>query len=179
MKHVKWIFILFLAMVAVVFCVLFTMSHLPQADQFQAATDLAAPPDKVWAFLDDEQNLKKWVSWLVDVKRTGPRGVGSKLTLTMQDANNGDMLIKIDSFCTEYIPGEKMTETVSSSEYHFNGSVTYRLISAGQGRTRMDVDSEYHFAQWYADMMSPLIMPAARNKLKRDLDRLKAVVEKL
>jgi uncharacterized protein YndB with AHSA1/START domain len=178
MKWYKVVAILGAVIVGGSFAVLFALGRLPDADRFRTSTDIDAPPAKVWAFLDDEQNMKKWVSWLEDIKRTGPHGAGATLTITMKDANNGGQIMRFDSRCTEYVPGSLLSESMDAPEYGFDGVVSYRLTDLGNGRTRLETDSRFHFAQWFANLMSPLVMPAARSKMLGDLEHFKALVEK-
>jgi uncharacterized protein YndB with AHSA1/START domain len=175
MKWLKWIFIVPVALVALATAALAIAGHLPDADRIRTSTEINAPPGKVWAFLNDEQNMKKWVSWLVDVKQSGPRGPGSTLTLTMRDENNGGALMRFQSLCTEYVPPTRLGETFIATE--FKGSETYLLTDLGNGKTRLDIDSRYQFSQWFANLMSPLILPAAKSKLTADLAHLRALVE--
>jgi uncharacterized protein YndB with AHSA1/START domain len=178
MKYVKWIALLFVAMIALVVTILLIMGHMPNSDQFEASTEINAPAAKVWAFLDDEQNMPKWISWLQEAKLEGPRGVGSKLTLVMRDENNGGQTMRLESRCTEYVPGSRLSERIDSREGQFEGTATYRVTDLGNGRTRLDVDNRYHFDQWFANLMSPLVLPAARSKMMSDMEHLKALVEK-
>jgi uncharacterized protein YndB with AHSA1/START domain len=178
MRYVKWISILLASMILLVAGLLFVIGHMPDADRFQASTEINAPVAKVWAFLDDEQNMKKWISWLQEVKRTGPRGTGSTLTIVMHDENNGGRPMTLLSHCTEYVPGSLLGERIEDPVEQFDGSSTYKLTDLGNGKTRLDIDSRYAFHQWFANLMSPLVLPAARNKLMGDLSHLKELVEK-
>jgi uncharacterized protein YndB with AHSA1/START domain len=176
MRYLKWIALAFAVMLGLVVAFLLVLGHLPDADRFQVATEIAAPPGKVWAFLDNEQNMTKWVSWLTDVKRSGPGGQGSLLTLTMRDENNGGVPVRIESRCTEYVPPSLRTEAMATPG-QFEGTETYRLTGLANGKTRLDVISRFHFTQWFANLMSPLVLPAARSKMQGDLERFKTLVE--
>lgn len=160
------------------FVILFVLGRMPDADRFQTSTEINAPAAKVWAYLDDEQNMKQWVSWLVDVKRSGPHGPGSTLTITMKDENNGGQVMRFDTHCTEYVPGALMNEHMDAPEYGIDGTVAYRLTDLGNGKTRFETDSRFHFSQWFANLMTPLVMPAARSKMVGDIEHFKALVEK-
>ena len=59
----------------------------------------------------------------------------------------------------------------------FTGQQTYRLTSVGSA-TRLDIESQYEFGMWFAKLMSPVIMPAARKKMIDDLGRLKGILER-
>ena len=43
--------------------------------------------------------------------------------------------------------------------------------------TRLEIDGDYHFTQWFASLMTPLIMPAAAKKMEGDIATLKKLVE--
>jgi len=58
----------------------------------------------------------------------------------------------------------------------FDGQQSYELSDLGNGRTRIDIDSHYRFAQWFANFMEPLVTPAARKKLDGDVAHLKSAV---
>jgi uncharacterized protein YndB with AHSA1/START domain len=176
MKWIKTIALLGAVIIGGSFAVVFALGRMPNAGRMQASTEINAPPGKVWAFLEDEQNMKKWVSWLTDVQWSGPRGLGSTLILTMKDENNGGQTMRIESRTTEYVPESRFTVTLNAPE--FDGTQQYRLTDLGNGRTRLDIDGRFHFSQWFANFMTPLVMPAAKSKMDGDLSHLKELVEK-
>jgi carbon monoxide dehydrogenase subunit G len=176
MKWLKIIGIMAAVIIGGSVAIVFLLGRLPNAGRIQTSTEINAPREKVWAFLDNEQNMKQWVSWLVDVKQAGPRGPNAVLTLTMRDENNGGQVMTFNSRCIEYVPGTKMTEKMESTE--FDGTQSYLLTDLGNGRTRLDIDGNFHFPNWFANFMTPLIMPAAKSKMVGDLEHLKSIVEK-
>jgi uncharacterized protein YndB with AHSA1/START domain len=140
-----------------------------------ASAEIAASPQQVWVWINDGDKLKQWVSWLVDVKESQPRGPGSTQTWVMRDENNGGMLMNLEGRCTEYVPNSRLTVAINAPEYGFDGKQSYVLTDLGNGRTRLDTDGEYHFSQWFANLMTPLVMSASKTKLEGDLARLKTL----
>ncbi len=177
MKWLKWIFIVPAALLAFVFVVLLILGALPGNGQMHVSTEIAASPQQVWPWIDNGDKLKQWVSWLVDVKQAQPRAPGSTQTWVMKDENNGGMLMTLNGRCTEYVPDSRLAVAITSAD-EFDGAQSYTLTDLGNGRMRLDIDGRYHFTNWFANLMTPLIMPAARNKLVNDVAHLKALAEK-
>jgi uncharacterized protein YndB with AHSA1/START domain len=178
MKWLKWIFIIPAALILVIFLVLLVASHLPGAGKMHASIEITGTPHKVWPWLEQGTRLKQWISWLVDVQEPSAPGVGTAQTWTMKDENNGGQMMKLVGRCTEYKPESRLGIGIDAPGYGFDGRQTYALTDMGNGRTRLDVEGEYHFSMWFANLMTPLVMSAATDKLNGDMARLKALVEK-
>jgi hypothetical protein len=95
----------------------------------------------------------------------------------MHDANNGGAPMSIASRCTEFTPPKRLGVTVNVPNA-FDGSQTYAITDLGNNRSRLDIDGEYRFTQWFASLMTPLIMPAAAKKMEGDIATLKRLTEK-
>lgn len=176
MKWLKWVFIVPAALLVLVFGILLVLSNLPGAGKLHASVEIAASPQQIWPFLNEGDKLKQWVSWLAEVKQTEPRGPGASQTWVMHDANNGNAAMSIDSRCTEYTPPTRLSVVVNTP-HEFDGSQTYALKDLGNNHTRLEIDGDYHFTQWFASLMTPLIMPAAAKKMEGDIATLKKLVE--
>jgi uncharacterized protein YndB with AHSA1/START domain len=177
MKWLKWIFIVPVALLAIAFATLLVLSHLPGADKIHASVEIAASPQTIWPWLNEGDKLKQWVSWLAEVKQTEPRALGASQTWVMHDANNGGAPMSIASRCTEFTPPKRLGVTVNVPNA-FDGSQTYAITDLGNNRSRLDIDGEYRFTQWFASLMTPLIMPAAAKKMEGDIATLKRLTEK-
>jgi uncharacterized protein YndB with AHSA1/START domain len=142
--------------------------------------EINASPDQLWQWLDQDDKLKQWVSWMVDAKHADPQkahGVGSKRIWTMKDENNGGALMQIAGTYSEYAPPSRMTLEIADGDGMFDGDTSYRLVDLGGGRTRMDVRLRAHYKEWFANLMEPLITPQAEKKLVMDVGHLKRLVE--
>src|SRR6185369_11991743 len=115
---------------------------------------------------------KVWVSWLKDVQRdSGPPQVGRRAIWTMQDMNNGGMLMKIN-LTVDAVESSRRYAVSLNADGGFKGHTEYRLTDLGGGTTRLETDSRYDFDFWLAKLMTPLIMSQARKKAVMDLDQL-------
>ena len=180
MKWLKWIGIVLAALIILPVAALFAMGFRQGAGQMHASAEIAAPPDSVWPWIDDGAKFKQWVSWTVDVTYPDPQkthGVGASRVLVMRDENNGGALMRITTRCSEYVPSSLMTVHMTDGDGMFEGDQTYKLTGIGNGHTRIDVSSHYRLNQWFANLMEPLVTPAAEKKMKMDIAHLKSLVE--
>lgn len=178
-RLLKWIGIVLASLIVLPMITLLVMGHRPNAGKVHASTEIAASREQVWQWLDNNDRLKQWVSWLVDVQepQPGPHAVGSHRVWVMKDENNGGELLNLDGVFKEYQPPSNFTVAIASPLYQFDGSQSYRLTDLGNGRTRIDIDGRYHYQQWLANLMEPLVTPLAQKKMVGDLARLKTLME--
>jgi uncharacterized protein YndB with AHSA1/START domain len=178
MKWLKWVGIVLAALLVLPLLTLLVIGLRPGAGQIQASADIHASPDQLWSWVEDGAKLKQWVSSLVEVRPADPPqpGVGAKRVLKMRDENNGGTPMEIEATCSEYAPPSRLTMRLVSKDA-FDGRQSYLLTDLGNGQTRVEIHSQFHFADRFAQLMEPLITPSARQKLVGDLARLKSLVE--
>jgi uncharacterized protein YndB with AHSA1/START domain len=179
MKWMLRIAIGFLSLLILAIAALFVLGHRTNAGRVHASAEFNASAEQIWPWLSEGDKAKQWVSWLVEVRPLTPAasGVGSKEVWVMHDANNGGQPMEIESACTEYEPPTRLSVRLSSSG-SFDGHQTYRLVNLDNGRARLDIDGQYHFSQWFAALMEPVVTPAAEKKLVGDVARLKSLIER-
>ena len=176
-KWLKRIGLVVAALILLPLMTLFALGLRPGAGHLQASAEIQASPETLWAWIDDGDRLKQWVSWTEKVTPWSPQaGVGAKRALTMRDENNGGMLMTIDTACTEYMPPKTLSVHMTTAG-EFDGQQTYRLTGLGSGRTRIEVSSKYHFSNPMIQLLEPLVTPSARKKLEGDIARLKMLAE--
>jgi uncharacterized membrane protein len=157
--------------------VLLVLGSRADANRMQTSVIIHRPPDQVWPWLYERDKLKVWVSWLKDVEREpGQPQPGHTAVWTMEDMNNGGMLMKIRNTVGAVETNRRLTGTLSAPG-GFHGHNEYRLTDLGGGATKVENDSRYDFDVWIAKMMAPLVMSEARKKSVSDLERLRAAVE--
>jgi uncharacterized protein YndB with AHSA1/START domain len=176
----KWVIRVVVTLVGLVLlsaAVLFAMGHRANAGRLDTSIEIQAPPATVWAWLNDSDKLKQWVSWLVEIRPVGPQtGVGAKEVWVMRDENNGGALEEVTATCTDYLPQQRIVVALSAPG-GFDGDQTYTLADAGNGRTRLEIDGRFRFTTWLAQLMEPVITPSAEKKMIGDLARLKSLIE--
>jgi hypothetical protein len=181
-NSMKWVLRIaggFLALLILAVVVLVALGHRTNAGRIHVSAEVNASAEQIWPWLSEGEKAKQWVSWLVEVRpvTSTPSGVGAKEVWVMRDENNGGRRVEVEGICTEYQRPTRLGVQLSSSGM-FDGLQTYRLTNLGNGRTRLDVDGQFHFPQWFAALMEPVVTPSAEKKLEGDVARLKSLVER-
>jgi uncharacterized protein YndB with AHSA1/START domain len=178
MKWLLRIAVGFVALLLVVAAALFILGRRADAGRIHVISEINATPEQVWPWITEGAREKQWVSWLVEVRQDKTKtGVGAREVWVMQDANNGGQREEMEAICTEYAPGSHLSADISSPGM-FDGRQSMRVENLGNGRTRLEVDGRFHYSQWFAALMEPLITPAAEKKLVGDVAQLKSLIEK-
>jgi hypothetical protein len=176
----KWVLRIvggFLLVLVLGVAALAVVSHRAGAGRMHTSAELIGSPEQIWPWLNEGEKLKQWVSWLVEVRGWDNGGaVGAKRVWVMKDENNGGMLMEINGVCSAYSRPTLLTVQLSVADA-FDGEQSYRLTDLGNGRTRIEVNSQYRFGSSLARLMEPLITKAARKKMVGDLAHLQALVE--
>jgi carbon monoxide dehydrogenase subunit G len=177
----KWIVLSFKAiglLLLVAACGLWLAGRRAGAGHLHSEIEVNRPVAEVWDWVSEPEKLKQWISWLVEVRTDdmGHGGVGVKRVLVMRDENNGGELVNIESTCTEYAP-PKLLRTNLVVPRMFDGTQSYRVTDLGNGSSRLEIDSQFHFGNPFAKLMEPLITSSAQKKMRRDIARLKQLAE--
>jgi uncharacterized protein YndB with AHSA1/START domain len=176
MKWLGWGVAGLLGLVLVMACVLWVLGRRDEAGRIQASIDIGRSPAEVWAWITEPKKEKAWVSWLVEVKGDGQTKAGSRQVWVMEDRNNNNQRMEIESVATAVEPGHRLDVRLSAPGM-FSGDAVYTLTDLGNGRTRLSTDSRYRYDMAFARLMEPLITPSARKKFVEDLARLRTLAE--
>jgi uncharacterized protein YndB with AHSA1/START domain len=179
MKWLKWIGIVLAALLILPVVTLLILGMRKDAGHLHGSYEIATSPQQLWPWLEDGDKLKQWVSWLVEVRVPDPslHGVGASHVWVMRDENNGGKFMQIVAKNREYAPPSRLALQLSSPDGQFTEENLYELVDLGNGKTRLDVDARYHFLNWFANLMEPVITPAVKKKMTADLARLKSILE--
>ncbi len=177
MKWILRILAILAGLLLVGVLVLFGMGMRTDADRMQVTVIIHRSPDQVWPWLYEPDKLKTWVTWLKDVRRdAGPLTAGEHDIWTMEDKNNGGMLMNIFATAEAVEPNRSLTLKLSTPGT-FHGTAHFVLTDLGGNTTKLEKDDRYQFENWLARLMTPMIMPQARSKAVADLDRLRVAIE--
>jgi uncharacterized protein YndB with AHSA1/START domain len=146
--------------------------------QFDRSVEIARPASIVFKWITEPVHMKSWVAWLVDVQELTPgtSGVGARQVWVMQDRNNNNQPMNIQSEITRF-ESERLLEAQLSVPEVFSGTVTYQLEPLATDRTRLTYRAAFKYQHWLAKLMEPLISRSADQKLVEDLARLKQQAE--
>ena len=142
------------------------------------SVDIARPPDVVFGWVTEPQRLKSWIGWLLEIQNVTAeqRRVGARQVWVMEDRNNNNQRMHIESELVSYRPHQHVNARLKAPGA-FTGSVDYALEPLGTDRTRLNYVMTYEYEHWFAKLLEPLIAISAQQKLEEDLARLKHKAE--
>lgn len=177
MKWIKYGLCGILGAIALAAVVLLALGQRADAGRSKMTIEIDRPPAVVWAWLEEADKFKQWVSWVTEVRDSGPSGRGGKRTVIMKDPNMNGAPVEMNSVLTEYTPHKRMAVNLESP-IGFRGVMTYDLTDLGNGRTRLTADGVFQYDHWFAKLMEPLVTPQATAKGEADFAMLKKLAEK-
>lgn len=146
--------------------------------RLQATVEIARPASVVFDWITQPSRVQSWVGWLIEIQSLTPGdpAVGSREIWVMEDRNNNNQRMEIESEVTSLDRGRALTARVHSAG-GFDGTVSYALEPIGADRTRLQYLADYKFEHWLAKLLGPVISRSAQQKLEEDLARLKQLAE--
>jgi carbon monoxide dehydrogenase subunit G len=135
---------------------------------YEHELEIERPPDDVYAFLSDPENLPRWQSEVLEVRRESDTRfrevrtfVGRRIESTLE--------------VTAAEPGREFSLRSASGPVRF--SVRHLVEPAGEGRTRLRVVGDTEGAGGLFKLGGPLLRRAAQRRFQEDFARLKALLE--
>jgi carbon monoxide dehydrogenase subunit G len=135
---------------------------------YEHELEIERPPEDVYAFLSEPENLPRWQSEVLEVRRESDTRfrevrtfVGRRIESTLE--------------VTAAEPGREFSLRSASGPVRF--SVRHLLEPAGEGRTRLRVVGETEGAGGLFKLGGRLLRRAAERRFHEDFARLKAILE--
>ena len=178
MKWVLYIFAGIGVVLVLAVVVLLALGGARGESRLVRTIEISRPADVVFAWISEPERLRSWVGWLIEIQALSPTpaAVGSRSVWVMEDRNNNNQRMDIQTEVTRVEPGRLLEARVNVPE-GFDGTVLYELQPIDAQRTHLTYRATYHFQHWLARLLEPVISRSAQQKLGEDLDRLKQKVE--
>lgn len=146
--------------------------------EFETSVDIARPAPVVFTWITEPERVKSWVGWLVDIRELTPgkTGVGTREIWVMEDRNNNNQRMDIETEVTRHEP-DRLLEARLNVPAAFTGTVTYELQPLDANRTRLVYRGSFQYEHWLAKLLEPVISRSAAQKLEEDLERLRQKAE--
>lgn len=131
------------------------------------------PVEDVFAYINDEEHMTKWLSGLVSITPLDDGGarVGAKSRQVYNE--NGREFEMIEEMLI-YKPNQHVK--IKAESDMFDIMAEYHLTPVNDG-TRIDYESKLSFHNVLFKLMSPLMARSSKKKVVEDFGRLKALVE--
>jgi catechol 2,3-dioxygenase-like lactoylglutathione lyase family enzyme len=139
----------------------------------QSKIDIARPRDEVAAYAADPDKATEWYENIKSVEWESPRPltVGSRLAFVAQFLGRK---LAYTYEVGEHVPGERFV--MRTAQGPFPMETTYTWEDAGNGATRMTLRNRGEPAG-FAKVTRPVMAAAMRRANRKDLARLKAILE--
>jgi uncharacterized membrane protein len=178
MRWVLYVFAGLGGLVALAIVVLLAIGGGRGESRLVRSVEISRPAEVVFTWISEPERLESWVGWLVEIKTLTPppTAVGSRNVWVMEDRNNNNQRMDIETEVTRLEPN-RLLEARLSVQAGFTGTVLYELQPIDAYRTHLTYRATYHFDHWLAKLLEPVISRSAQQKLNEDLDRLKQKAE--
>src|SRR5258708_4168514 len=137
--------------------------------------EIAAPLDRVAAYTADPTNAPEWYVNIkaVEWKTSPPIAVGSRMAFVAQFLGRR---LAYTHEIVELVPNRRLV--MRTVEGPFPMETTYTWQESGEGRTRMTLRNR-GAPSGFSRVVAPLMASAMRRANRKDLSRLKALLESL
>ena len=152
---------------------------LPTHWSVERQVEIAAPPERVFAELDDLRAWRRWSPWqesaypgLVFKYAGPPRGAGAEVSWNSEATGDGRLRIEVST------PPRELVFSMAFQQGRINARDTLRLAPLPDGRTRVTWSDEGSLGRTLLGRLSlPVIERSMGRDLERGLAQLAAVVE--
>jgi uncharacterized membrane protein len=135
--------------------------------------EIARPREEVAGYTADPENAPSWYENIESVERDspGPLAVGSRMTFVARFLGRR---LRYTYEVREFRPGERLVMSTERAPFPMETTYSWRDTPAG---TRMTLRNRGE-PKGFQGIAAPLMARAVRRANRRDLERLKAILER-
>jgi len=140
--------------------------------KFEKSILINRPPEEVWKFMSQVENMPKWDRGVLEASQTSqnPPGVGSTIQVVRQFLGRRRVA---NLRVSEYVLNQSLG--VQASRGQLTGQVRYTFEPVVSG-TRMTSTAEVKLGGWWK-LITPLLVPMLDRDGRDDLANVKRVME--
>jgi uncharacterized protein YndB with AHSA1/START domain len=139
---------------------------------------VARPAAAVFRWISSEDLARRWVSDLIELRKTEANGAPDATTLKLVELVNGHR-VAMSVRVVRVVPNRELSLLIFSEEAAaggFSGDANFNLIP-GDDYTRLVFSSHTQFVSLGDRICEPILTLAMQRKMHADLERLKILIE--
>lgn len=142
--------------------------------KFVESINIALPRERVWALFDNPENLRRWQPALKELRHeSGMKGETGAVSKLVYDENGKEITL------TETVT-ERQKPELMCGEYDSGMAVNRmynRFVDVAANETRWEMIAEFEFRGIVWKLLSPLLRPTIRKRLRADMARFRKFAE--
>jgi carbon monoxide dehydrogenase subunit G len=139
--------------------------------KIQKSITINAPPEKIWAYLEDPMNVPEWLPGMIEVRNITGSGVGMRFEWTYKMLG---IQFKGETEVTEFIQNER---SVDKSKAGIESTWVY-TYEPHEGGTKLSIDVDYKVpVPVLGKLAEKLILKTNEREAELALENIKTMVE--
>jgi uncharacterized protein YndB with AHSA1/START domain len=168
-----------LALVLASVVVLWFAAHRGDRGYIEIEVAIDRPAPMVFRWITSDQLLRRWISDLVKLEKTGSAGLAQANDIYRIDEFIAQRRVGFDARVIRAAPNQELQLAVrpaTESSGGYTASVDFKLFPNGD-YTRLVFTSHSDLRSFGDQMIEPILTYATKRKLEEDLTRLKLMME--
>jgi uncharacterized protein YndB with AHSA1/START domain len=170
---------LLLALVLASVVVLWFAGHRGDRGYIGLEVAIDRPAPMVFRWITSDQLLRRWISDLAKLEKTGSAGLAQANDIYRIDELIAQRRVAFDVKVIRAIPNQELelaVKPVAESNGGYSTTADFKLFPNGD-YTRLAFTSHSDFQSFGDQMIEPILTYATKKKLEEDLTRLKLMME--
>jgi uncharacterized protein YndB with AHSA1/START domain len=167
-----------LALVLASVVVLWFAAHRGDRGYIGLEVAIDRPAPMVFRWITSDQLLRRWISDLAKLEKTGSAGLAQANDVYRIDELIGQRRVALDVRVIRVIPNQELELAVKPAESSggYAAAADFKLFPNGD-YTRLVFTSHSDFEGFGDQMIEPILTYATKKKVEEDLTRLKLMIE--
>jgi uncharacterized protein YndB with AHSA1/START domain len=168
-----------LVLVVLSVVVMWFAAHRGDRGYIEFEVTIDRPAQVVFRWITTDELLRRWISDLVKLEKTGPAGPAQPNNVYRLDEFIATRRVAFNVKVIRTIPNQELELAVKPADESGGGyaaTMHFKLFPNGE-YTRVVFTSQSNFQSFGDQMIEPILTYATRKKLEEDLTRLKLMME--
>ena len=165
-----------LALVLASVVVLWFAAHRGDRGYIEVEVAIDRPAPMVFRWITSDQLLRRWISDLVKLEKTGSAGLAQANDVYRIDEFIAQRRVGFDARVIRATPNQELALAVTESGGGYTATADFKVFPNGD-YTRLVLTSRSELRSFGDQIIEPILTYATKRKLQEDLTRLKLMME--